>query len=620
MKKIWQFLQRYKQFSWTLLAGVAALGLEFGGQPVAAHAILATVAIASLIPLVTDMMRDLRVGKYGVDILAVIAIVTAVIMREFWAALVLVLMITGGKSLEDYAEHRAQQELRSLLDRAPQTATVLRGRKTLKVPVSQVAVGDKLIIKAGELVPVDALVLEGIANFDEASLTGESLPQAKAPGGQLLSGALNLDGAVTARALHAAADSQYQQIIKLVRAAANSQAPFVRLADRYAVPFTLLALTIALAAWLISGESIRFLAVLVVATPCPLILAAPIAIISGMSRATKHGIVIKTGSALERLAAARSFAFDKTGTLTEGRLHVIAVKIYRPFTAEEVLRTAAAVEQGSNHLAAQAIVEYAAVKKIKPQKKPKHPRELPGRGLQATIGGQQVLVGRLSLLQEHDVRLPQGFSQRSLRQTAVLVAVDGRLAGVIELGDRLRADSKPTLQALRQLGIRTFLMITGDNRATAKLIGRQVGIKQIHAEMLPGDKLRLLEEMPERDRPVAFVGDGVNDAPVLTAADVGIALGARGSAAASESADVVIMLDDLGRVANAVQIAKRTFFIAKQSVLVGIGLSIALMLIFATGHFPPLYGAILQEVVDVIVIFNALRAHQQVVTPVTLKL
>lgn len=604
MRGIVHFFKEYKLFAYGLVGAIIALVLDFLGYDTAAHWVLALVVIAELMPLVWGMWQDLRAGTYGVDILAATAIITSVIMQEYWAAIIIVLMLTGGESLEDYADRRASRELDALLDRAPQKAHILRGRKELEVKVSEVKAGDKLIIRPGEIVPVDATILEGAANFDESSLTGESLPQSRAEGDQILSGSVNTDGSITARAIHTAADSQYEQIIKLVQSASNSQTPFVRLADRYSIPFTIVSFAIAIAAWVISGESIRFLEVLVVATPCPLILAAPIAVISGMSRAAKQGIIIKTGSALERLAGARTFAFDKTGTLTEGKLTVDSIKTYHGFSRDDVIGTAAGLEQQSNHVLAQAIVTKAEQLGVKTAKA-KHVKEIAGKGVQAMLGGKEVLVGRMSLLEDAGVALPRNFTSPSA--TAALVAIDGKLAGAIFLKDELRHDAKHTIGRLKKLGIQNFMMITGDNKATAQTVARQVGITDVTAEALPADKLYAVENAAEH--PVAFVGDGVNDAPVLTASNVGIALGARGSTAASESADVVIMQDELTRVSDGVAIAKRTFFIAKQSILIGIGLSVLLMLIFSTGKFKPVYGAVIQELVDVIVIFNALRAH-----------
>lgn len=606
MKRTVRFLRHYKLFSLAILGAIIALVLELTNLHTAAHWVLAVLALIEVLPLLWDMWQDVRVGRYGIDILAATAIVTAVLLGQYWAALVVVLMLTGGESLEDYAEHRAKSELDALLTRAPHKAHVIRNRKTLDVKVSEIHAGDKLIIKPGELVPVDAVILEGMASFDESSLTGESLPTTKRVGDQILSGSVNLEGAITAKARASAQDSQYQQIIKLVRSAAASQAPFVRLADRYSIPFTIAAYAIALAVWVVSGHAIRFLEVIIVATPCPLLLAAPIALISGMSRANRYGIIVKTGSALERLAEAETIAFDKTGTLTRGEPVVAGITTFAAYKKNEVLALAASLEQSSNHILAQAVVREAVSKKVK-YAKAKHISEVAGMGVQARLKNQQVLVGRLSLMRAHDIILPPAFKAATYKDTAAFVAVDGQLAGVISFRDELRAESKDTLRRIRQLGITHSLMVTGDNQATAQAIAKQLGISEVTAEALPADKLHVIEKI--KHRPVVFVGDGVNDAPVLTAADVGIALGARGNTAASESADMVILLDDISRVATVLAIAKRTFKIARQSILVGIGLSLLLMAIFATGKFPPLLGALLQEVVDVVVIFNALRAH-----------
>lgn len=606
LKRSVRFLREYKLFGLAVIGIIAGLALQFTGQKTASHWVLGVISIIEVLPLGWNMLQDIRSGRYGIDILAATAIVASVILGQYWAAIVVVLMLTGGEALEDFAHHRAQTELDELLKHAPQKAKVVRKGKTAEIPVGELRVGDKIIINAGDLVPADCVVLEGTASFNEASLTGESLPQLKQNGDMLLSGSINLDGAITAKTTATAAESQYQQIVKLVRSAAASQAPFVRLADRYSIPFTLIAYAIAGGVWVYSGQAIRFLEVIVVATPCPLLLAAPIALISGMSRASRYGIIVKTGGSLERLAEARSIAFDKTGTLTRGELVVNTITAYGDYSKKEVLGIAAGLEQGSNHIVAKAILRSTQDQKIK-FKKAKRIKEIPGLGLESTIGGEEVLVGRLSFLESHDVKVPASLQQVSASQSIVYVAAGGSLAGAITLQDEIRPEAEETLRRLNQLGIRETLMVTGDNKVTAAAIAKKLGISHVHAEALPADKLHILSEA--KKRPLAFVGDGVNDAPILTAADIGIALGAKGSTAASESADMVIMLDDVSRVAIAVAIAKRTFQIARQSILIGIGLSVLLMIIFASGAFSPLAGALVQEVVDVFVIFNALRAH-----------
>ena len=602
------FFVEYKQFGLVLLSVVLALALQLAGYQDAAHVVLIISAVANLIPLVWGMVEDLRVGTYGVDILAATAILSSVLFKEYWAGMVIVFMLTGGEALEDYAETRAQAELTSLLDRAPTKAHVLRGRKEIDVPVGKVVVGDKLIIKAGELVPVDAEIIEGTSDFDESSLTGESLPVAKTVGASIMSGSVNSSGVVTVRALRSAEDSQYSQIVALVKNAQASKAPFVRMADRFAVPFTLLSFTIAIGAWALSGDSLRFLQVLVVATPCPLILGAPIALISGMSRAAKHGIIIKNGSALEQLARVKALGFDKTGTLTKGAPVVQKITTFGSFKKNDVLQFAASVEQGSSHVLASAIVTAAEQAKLK-LLKTKNVSEVAGRGLNATIGRQHILVGRLNLLQENDIPVPAAVSNAKRQTTAAFVAVDGKLAGMIEFEDELRPEAKETLARLKRYGLKHLMMVTGDNKSTASAIAKKLGITDVTAEALPADKLIAVESSTYR--PMGFVGDGVNDAPVLTASDVGIALGARGSTVASESADVVIMLDDLTKVATGVGIARRTIRIAKQAIMTGIVMSVILMFIFATGKFRPIYGAAIQELVDVVVIIYALRAHSE---------
>jgi heavy metal translocating P-type ATPase len=607
MKQLAKFLRRYKLFSFGLIGGLVGLGLELQGFHTASHWVLGSIAIIETFPLVWSMIEDLRIGTYGIDVLAATAIVTSVLLGQYWAALVVVLMLTGGESLEDFAEHRANSELNALLKHAPQTAHLVQSRnKIVDVKVSSLKSGDKILIKPGEVVPVDAIVIEGESSFDESSLTGESLPQNKNIGGQIVSGAVNLEGAITAKATASAADSQYEQIIRLVRGAAASQAPFVRLADRYSIPFSLAAYAIAGTVWVLTGSSLRFLEVIIVATPCPLLLAAPIALISGMARASKYGIIVRTGSAFEKLAEAETIAFDKTGTLTRGQLELDNITTYGSFSNDSVLALAASAEQNSHHILATAVTSAAATQGLK-LIKAKNVQEISGRGLNALIKGQRVLIGRLSLLEQHEVTIPAAARKKAVDQTALYLAVDGQLAGVMTFKDELRPESQATLQRLHKLGFKRTMMITGDNKAVATSIAKLLGISHVHADMLPADKLQIIEK--ETKRPVVFVGDGVNDAPVLTAADVGIALGARGSTAASESADMVILADDIGHVAIAASIAKRTFKIATQSIVVGIGLSLILMAAFATGKFPPLLGAILQEIVDVVVIFNALRAH-----------
>ena len=606
MRRIIKFVWQWKLLSLAVVALIIASVTYLSGFHTAANIILAIVSLIEVIPLLWDMWKDIRTGSYGIDILAATAIVASVLLKQYWAAIVVVIMLTGGESLEDYADKRALSELSSLLSKAPTIAHLLKNNKQIDVKANQLKVGDKFIVKPGETVPTDGIVINGNSSFDESSLTGESVPAFKELNDSLLSGSINIESPVTVKATAIANDSQYQQIVRLVESAAASKAPFVRLADRYSIPFTLLAYLIAGSVWAISGQPIRFLEVIIVATPCPLLLAAPIALIPGMSRSSKYGIIVKTGSALEKLAEAKTIAFDKTGTLTSAQLTINKIQTYNGFEENDVLTYAASLEQFSNHVIAKVISEKAKKDKIK-LSKVKAVEEITGRGLKANLKSKKLVVGRLRLLEEQGIELPVKVKSMKHTNTVVFVGLDDQLVGYISLKDTIRNETKNTLRELKKQGIDNLLLITGDNEQVAKTVAKELGINSVVADALPGDKLKAIEKIKER--PVVFVGDGVNDAPVLTAADVGIALGARGSTAASESADMVIMLDDLGRVAAAYKIAKHTFKIARQSILYGIGLSFILMIVFASGMFPPIYGAVLQEVVDVVVIFNALRAH-----------
>lgn len=602
-KKIGSAVAAYKHFFVVVVIMLISLGLDVGNQDKYAHILLAVTALLSTIPLLRGMWRSFQEGNYGLDILAITAIVSAVLFKEYWTAMIIVLMLTGGEALEDYAESRAKVELTSLLDREPKKAHLLKGKTEQDVAINEVRVGDRVIVKPGEVVPVDGEIIEGETDIDESSLTGESLPLYKKSGDIVLSGSLNLEGAITIKVLHNAADSQYQQIVKLVQGAINSQAPFVRMADRYAVPFTLVSFTIAGLAWALSGDSLRFLQVLVVATPCPLLLGAPIALISGMSRAARSGVIVKNGAALEKLAAAKTIAFDKTGTLTQGKPVVETVVAASGYTKNEVLALAASLELSSHHILAKAVVT-AAEKAHLSIPKTKQVKEISGGGLEAITKQGTIRVGTARFLESVGVVVS---SKERVAGTAAYVAMNEKVIGSITFVDEIRSNSKETLTRLKKLGIKHLLMVTGDNNKTAQAIASKLGITDVAAECLPADKVIKIEQLEHK--PVAFVGDGVNDAPVLTAASVGIALGARGSTAASETADIVIMQDDVSLVADATEIAKRTIFIAKQSIFIGIAMSFGLMLVFSTGKFKPSVGAALQELVDVAVIINALRAH-----------
>ena len=585
------------------VAGVFAL---VALEPVARWTATAVAAVVALTQIV-NMVRDARAGRWGLDILAVLAIGSTAVLGDYWASLIVALMMAGGEALEDYASHRARGQLSALLSRVPRTTRRLGsdGEPHI-VDVAEVSPGDVLVVTPGEVVPVDAVLLDAEAEFDESSLTGESLPVTHAAGSAILSGSVNGSTTVRMRASARADDSQYQQIVALVEGAAASRGRFVRLADRYALPFTALALLIAGVAWAVSGDPARFAQVLVVATPCPLLIAAPVAFVAGMGRAAREGVVIKSGESLERLARPRTVALDKTGTLTRGRPEVDRVESFGTASADDILALAAAMEQGSNHVLATAIVDAAAARDLQTVDVDDL-EELTAHGMRGRWKAGSVCLGKAAFVAAETRAFDPG--PLAPGEMAVYVGAAGRPLGRIVLRDEVRADARATIARLRAAGVGAVVMLTGDADATAQHVAREVGITDVRAGLLPADKVAAVQGL--RDKPVLVVGDGVNDAPVLAVADVGVAMGARGSTAASESADVVILLDDISRVATAVTTARRTVRIAGQSIAIGIGLSVAFMLVAATGVLPAIAGALVQEGIDVATILNGLRAGRR---------
>lgn len=600
----------------TLLAIVATLALEFSGAQGAARWVASLYGIGVVAWVSVGMVKDLMRGHWGIDILAVTAVLSTILVGEYIAALIVCLMLTGGEALENFAAGRARKSLSSLLERAPRVAHQLQADgTTLDIPLEDVEIGDRLLVRPAEVVPVDGILsttLDGgvvEADFDESSLTGESLPVSRRTGEEILSGILNGQQAVVIEATAAAKDSQYAHILALVSEASASRAPMVRLADRYAVPFTLVAYAIGAIAWAVSGDPVRFAEVLVVATPCPLLIAPPVAFLGGMSRAAKNGVIVKSGGTLETLGAVRTAAFDKTGTLTYGRPELLAINPAtgpdgRPrFTQEELLRLTGSAEQYSIHVLADSIRAAAEARGLE-LISASEAHEEATNGVQAVLTGRRVVVGKSAYVAENTTGLELAELQPG--QSAVYVGVDGIFAGTVILSDRLRSNAPATLAELQRLGVRHRMILTGDAQSTARHIASQAGIDDVEADLLPADKVRLVRGA--EPRPVMMVGDGVNDAPVLAVADVGIAMGARGSTAASETADVVIIRDDISRAAVAVSVGRRTLRVAKESIWVGIALSIVLMLTAAFGVIPAIIGALLQEVVDVVAIANSLRA------------
>ena len=593
-------MKNWQKLTLTFMIAIIAIILDFGFKQPTLTRLLVTVTGAILaISMFIEMIKTLRSGRFGVDLLAIIAIASTLIVGQYWASLIIVVMLVGGESLEDYAAHRASRELHKLLENSPTFAHKKVGDSYEDTPIDDIDIDDVLLVKASEVVPIDGVVLEGDSWFDESSLTGESEPVTKAIGDEVLSGSINGETAVLIRASKKASDSQYQKIVQLVKESEATPAQFVRLADRYAVPFTIVSLLIAGAAWLISGDMTRFAEVLVVASPCPLILAAPIAFVSGMSRSSRNGLLVKNGTTIEKLSLAKTVAFDKTGTLTTG---ILQVKSIAPETAthseDDLLQIAASLEIGSNHILAKSLVKRAAEKDLA-LLEVTDLRESTGLGLSGVIQTKTYRIGRANFANAEDAKV---------NGTAVFISEDEVFIGKILFEDKIRPESQHVIERLKAQDVQHILMLTGDNQKTAELVAGELGITEMHAGLMPSEKIGILKELPETHRPIVMVGDGVNDAPALALSDVGIALGASGSTVASESADVVVLRNDLNLVPESIKISRETMKVAKEAVLIGIFICIALMLIASTGVLPAIIGALLQEVIDTVSILYALKA------------
>ncbi len=567
--------------------------------------------------LAYQIVRDLLDREAGVDVIALLAIAGALAVGESLAAAIIAVMLATGEALEDYAEGRAKRELTALLERAPQQVRRYVGSDLEIVPVAAVAVGDRVLVRPGEVVPVDGLVTGQPAVLDESALTGESRPITRAPGDAVASGVVNAGGPFDLTATANAEASTYAGIVRLVEQASRSKAPFVRLADRYGLLFVPLTLAIAGIAWLVSGDPVRALAVLVVATPCPLILAVPIAIVSGVSRAARRGIIVKGGGPLETLARAKVILFDKTGTLTAGRPRLASIE--GPGDPDDLMRMAASLEQASPHVLAASLVAEARSRGLE-LIVPSSATESPGSGVAGVVAGREVRVGTAPYAND-GTSLPH-WARDLQRRAAVdgttnaYVALDGELAGAFVMDDPIRPETPRAVRALRRAGFTRIVMVTGDHAAVAELVAFAAGLDGVLADRTPDAKVEAVKEETElASGPVVMVGDGINDAPALAAADVGVAMGARGATSASEAADIVITVDRLDRITEAVQVARRARTIALQSVFVGMGLSLAAMVVAAFGYLPVIAGALLQEVIDVTVILNALRALRGGVAP-----
>jgi heavy metal translocating P-type ATPase len=627
----WRALGRPVYLAVAALAAIAVGGaLALADHGAAAEVVWAAVTAVVLLPLTVEVAHSLLRRDAGVDAIALLAMATALALGEYLAGAVVGLMLSGGNALEEYAGGRAKRELRSLLERAPRVAHRYVAGGLEEIGAEEIEPEDRLLIRSGEVVPADCVITSGASSVDESAVTGESLPVSVVAGDRLRSGVLNLGRPLDVVAERSAEDSTYAGIVRLVRSAERERAPFVRLADRYAVVFLPVTLIVAAAAWIASGDEIRALAVLVVATPCPLILATPIAIISGVSRAARRGIVVKGGGAIEALGDARTILLDKTGTLTVGEPRISRIVPLGAIEPDRLLFYAASLDQASAHVLAESLVGAARARGLE-LTAPTDPVEDPGQGIEGVVAGRRVALGRAAWLADRgrsgpgavsgELR-PQGVRHSPLGadlgvaapeggaagSASVAVAIDGAPAGFIELADPLRADAEEMIAGVRGSGVERLLLVTGDDRAVAERIAASTELTGVLAECTPEDKLEVVRaERARDDGAVVMVGDGVNDAPALALADVGIAMGARGATAASESADAVLTVDRVDRVADAVRIGRHALRVARQGIIAGMGMSGVAMGFAAFGYLSPIAGALLQEAIDVAVILNALR-------------
>jgi heavy metal translocating P-type ATPase len=610
----------------TITLLLVSLLLWLGGHSDVAQWTLLAIVVLGGVPLFFETVGQMLRREFGVDVLALLAIGGSLILHEYLAGALIVLMLSGGNALEAFALRRARSSLSALAERAPRTAHVWRGQELVPLAAEEIIPGMQVVVKPGEIIPVDGVVVDGEASVSEADLTGEPLPLRKEPGAQVLSGSVNLDAMLTVRALKPTAESKYAQIVRLVEEAQSRKAPIHRLADRYSVGFTLLALALAALAWLLTRDSIYALAVLVVATPCPLILATPIAIMSGIDVAARHGLIVKSGAVIEQLGEVDTAIFDKTGTLTLG-MPVVTDVVLRvtaagAWTTDAIIQLAASVEQLSSHVLARAVVATAQERGLALATTDDFAESF-GKGvaglvtLPAGSGSDErqvrVALGNRTYMGQLGVALPDDVLEERERRVqrgeiASFLALDGQVVALLVLADTPRAELARLAPTLKAEGIRETLLLTGDTELVGKRVGALAGVDRVIAHCLPDDKVRAVQEIERAGHYVLMVGDGVNDAPALATATVGLALGAQGLTAASSAADGVLLSPDILRVPLAVRIGRHALHIARQGIWVGMGLSSVAMVFAALGFIEPAAGAVLQEGIDVLVILNALRA------------
>ena len=625
---LWQKIRAYP------IPVLALVGLLLGGivflvfrQSSVANWIWYGTLIVGGLPLVWNTLRGMLRGKFASDIIAMLAIIAAILLDQAFAGVIVVLMQSGGEAIERYGLRRATSTLDELLARAPRLARRKTSGNTLEeIKVEEVKIGDVLVVRQGDLIPVDGTILSGTAEIDESALTGEPLPKSKTARDRVMSGSISESGGFEMRADKVSEESQYSRIVKLVKQAQDEKPPIQRLADRYAVWFTPIALALSGLAFLITLNPVDVLAVLVVATPCPLILATPIAVISSVNRAAQEGIIVKGGAAIEQIGHARVFAFDKTGTITYGTPaleKIISLDEY--ISVEELLLKAASIEQFSSHIIAKSLVQEAQ-KRFHRLEPIYDYVETPGLGAEAWINDEKIAVGSKKFIDsilddrdEEEIAVDSGGQKLLLQQyqdnelgkgrMTAYIAIDGKVAGIFYFNDQIRLGVPEMMNRLRSLGVLETFLLTGDNTENALSIARQAGISNVEANLLPEEKVEIIRKLSKKHETTVMVGDGINDAPALAAATVGVAMGAHGTGISAEAADMVLLVDDVTKVADAVYIGQRMLKIAKQGIYVGLGLSFVFMIIASLGFIPPAIGAMLQEVIDASVVLNALRAR-----------
>ncbi|MDE1851743.1 MAG: heavy metal translocating P-type ATPase [Candidatus Micrarchaeota archaeon] len=612
IESVYSSARRYPLPFFALIGLVVGSALFLTGQSLFANVAWYAVLLLGGIPIVVRTIRQVLRGRLSADVIAMLAIVVAMLVNESFAGAIIVLMQSGGEALEDYGFNRASSSLEELTARTPKSARRKVGNHIEEIDANAVKVGDILVIRHGDLIPADGKVTSEKAYVDESALTGEPVPRTVEANGKLLSGSINVGDTFEMRTTAISEESQYAKIVKMVRDAQENKPKIQRLADKYATYFTPLTIAIAFIGYLMTHSVITVLAVLVVATPCPLIIAVPIAVIAAVNKAANESIIVKNGAAIEQISDAKAVLFDKTGTITYGSPLVDEIIPFGRHTKKEILYMSASVEQLSSHPLSVSIVT-AARKEFERLEKPKGFKEVPSKGVEGVVKGSRVLVGSRGFFEariDGSTRLYLKIVERSVSEGKLysFVAIGGKLAGIIVFTDKIRPGVTKMIGRLKGLGVGQITMLTGDNEQNARVIADAAGIKDYRAGLLPAEKVEIVKDAKSKGTTI-MVGDGINDAPALATATVGVAMGAHGTGISAEAADIVLLVDDVTKVTDAILTGRRMLKIAKQSIFFGIGLSSVLMVIATTGVIPPPVGAILQEAIDVTVILNALRAR-----------